>query len=177
MKSINILLLLVLFSTSSHSIENTNSIKQAEHASKLFFSVCVPSEGNVQNIKTAVKPFNMQFMNARATQHFVGSSTASAWLQHKYDGSYIVSLDKGVCTVMSRFNDKEHLLSLVNDFLPNGEGGYTTKKVDTKNSGYLTTISYLITAKDGRNYRVVVSSSDQPKIKLQGMISYQRVNH
>jgi len=78
---------------------------------------------------------------------------------------------------MSRFNDKEHLLSLVNDFLPNGEGGYTTKKVDTKNSGYLTTISYLITAKDGRNYRVVVSSSDQPKIKLQGMISYQRVNH
>lgn len=63
----------------------------------------------------------------------------------------------------------------MSEFLPNGEGGFNTKIIDTKNHEHLITVTYLVTSKEGIRHRVVVSASNKQKIKLQGMISYQRV--
>jgi hypothetical protein len=62
----------------------------------------------------------------------------------------------------------------VSELLPNGEGGFNTKIIDTKNHEHLTTITYLVTIQEGIGHQIVVSASNKQKVKFQGMISYQR---
>jgi hypothetical protein len=179
MNKFNLLITLMLISIGAQSLEPTSDIGkiQAENAVKLFFSTCVPSEGNRRGLVTAANSLKMQRMNGPATEHFIGTSAAIGWLQHKDSGSYILSsLDSGMCTVMSKSNDKDHLLALLSDWLPKEEAGFKIKKVNESNVNGLASVSYLVTAKSGQSFKVVASASSEKNVKLQGLISYEKVS-
>jgi hypothetical protein len=179
MNKINLLITSMLISVGAHSLEPASDIGkiQAENAVKLFFSTCVPSEGQRGGLVTAANSLKMQKMNGPATEHFIGTSAAIGWLQHKDSGSYILSsMDTGMCTVMSRLNDRDHLIALLADWLPKEEAGFKTKKVNESNVNGLASVSYLITEKSGQSFKVVASASNKKNVKLQGLISYQKVS-
>lgn len=179
MNKLNLLITTALISASAHSLETVSDIGkiQAENAVKLFFSTCVPSAGDRRSLATAAKSLEMQRMNAPATKHFIGTSAAIGWLQHKDSGSYILSsLDTGMCSVMSKTNDKDHFLASLSDWLPKEEAGFKTKKVNESNVDELASVSYLITTEAGQSFKIVASASNKKNVRLQGLISYEKVS-
>jgi hypothetical protein len=179
MNKFNLLITSMLISVSVNSVEPVSDIGkiQADNAVKLFFSTCVASEGKRADLMTAANSLKMQKMNGPATAHFIGTSAAIGWLQHKDSGSYILSsLDTGMCSIMSRLNDKDHLIAMLSDWLPKEEAGFKTKKINESDANGIASVSYLVTAKSGQSFKVVASASNKKNVKLQGLISYEKVS-
>lgn len=178
MNKIYLVIAMMFVSICAHSLEQTPDLgkRQAENAVKLFFLTCVPSEGDRRSLIKISDLLKMQRMDGPSTEQFIGTSAAVGWLQHKDSSSYILSsFGSGMCSVMSRYNDKEHLLSSFFDLLPKNEGGFKTEIINETRKNGATTVSYLVTEKSGRSFRFVVSANNNINVKLQGLITYEKI--
>lgn len=133
-------------------------------AMQLFLGVCVPSNGDVPRIETAVKRIKLVEMASKEARTFLDNRPGRVWSTRETGGRFtVLATQPQTCTVVVKQIDPADLKRAFERWLPPASTGYSVKQGPEDRQEGVATSSYAILLEGRLRYSWVLRiAPDQP---------------